>query len=69
MNTIGICVLVSIVIVVFLGILFLIAYRIRELTNTLEMQNRLILILLKKEGVPNVPDNLTELDQPKEKET
>lgn len=69
MNTIGICVLVSIVIVVFLGILFLIAYRIRELTNTLEMQNRLILILLKKEGVPNVPDTLTELDQPEEKET
>lgn len=69
MNTIGICVLVSIVIVVFLGILFLIAYRIRELTNTLELQNRLILILLKKEGVPNVPDTLTELDQPEEKET
>lgn len=59
---IGICILVAIIIVVIVGVLFLIAVRLRDVSEALDTQNRLILILLKQKNVPNVPDDLSKLD-------
>ena len=59
---IGICILVAIIIVVIVGVLFLIAVRLRDISEALDTQNRLILILLKQKNVPNVPDDLSKLD-------
>lgn len=59
---IGICILVAIIIVVIVGVLFLISVRLRDISEALDTQNRLILILLKQKNVPNVPDDLSKLD-------
>ena len=59
---IGICVLVAIIIVVIVGVLVLISVRLRDISEALDTQNRLILILLKQKNVPNVPDDLSKLD-------
>lgn len=59
---IGICILVAVIIVVIVGVLFLISVRLRDISEALDTQNRLILILLKQKNVPNVPDDLSKLD-------
>lgn len=59
---IGICILVAVIIVVVVGVLFLISVRLRDISDALDTQNRLILILLKQKNVPNVPDDLSKLD-------
>ena len=59
---IGICILVAIIIVMIVGVLVLISVRLRDISEALDTQNRLILILLKQKNVPNVPDDLSKLD-------
>lgn len=47
---------------VIVGVLFLISVRLRDISEALDTQNRLILILLKQKNVSNVPDDLSKLD-------
>ena len=62
-NIIGLCILVAVVLVVFFSLLLLISHRLHDVSEAIWMQNRLILVLLKQHNVPNVPEDLSELDK------
>lgn len=62
-NIIGLCILIAVVLVVFFSLLLLISNRLHDISEAIWMQNRLILVLLKQHNVPNVPEDLSELDK------
>lgn len=63
MTVLGICIFVAVIVVLFASALFLIAYRLKDISEAIWTQNRLILVFLKrtKQDDEEIPEDLSQL--------
>ena len=65
MTVFGICIFVAVIVVLFASALFLIAYRLKDISEAIWTQNRLILVFLKrtKQDDEEIPEDLSQLTE------
>lgn len=65
MTVLGICIFVAVIVVLFASALFLIAYRLKDISEAIWTQNRLILVFLKrtKQDDEEIPEDLSQLTE------
>ena len=63
MTVLGICIFVAVIVVLFASALFLIAYRLKDISEAIWTQNRLLLVFLKrtKQDDEEIPEDLSQL--------
>ena len=63
MTVLGICIFVAVIVVLFASALFLIAYRLKDISEAIWTQNRLFLVFLKrtKQDDEEIPEDLSQL--------
>lgn len=64
-TVLGICIFVAVIVVLFASALFLIAYRLKDISEAIWTQNRLILVFLKrtKQDDEEIPEDLSQLTE------
>jgi hypothetical protein len=65
MTVLGICIFVAVIVVLFASALFLIAYRLKDISEAIWTQNRLFLVFLKrtKQDDEEIPEDLSQLTE------
>lgn len=65
MTVLGICIFVAVIVVLFASALFLIAYRLKDISEAIWTQNRLILVFLKrtKQDDEEIPEDLSQITE------
>ena len=65
MTVLGICIFVAVIVVLFASALFLIAYRLKDISEAIWTQNRLLLVFLKrtKQDDEEIPEDLSQLTE------
>lgn len=65
LTVLGICIFVAVIVVLFASALFLIAYRLKDISEAIWTQNRLILVFLKrtKQDDEEIPEDLSQLTE------
>ena len=63
LTVLGICIFVAVIVVLFASALFLIAYRLKDISEAIWTQNRLFLVFLKrtKQDDEEIPEDLSQL--------
>lgn len=63
LTVLGICIFVAVIVVLFASALFLIAYRLKDISEAIWTQNRLFLVFLKrtKQEDEEIPEDLSQL--------
>lgn len=63
LTVLGICIFVAVIVVLFASALFLIAYRLKDISEAIWTQNRLFLVFLKrtKQNDEEIPEDLSQL--------
>lgn len=65
LTVLGICIFVAVIVVLFASALFLIAYRLKDISEAIWTQNRLFLVFLKrtKQEDEEIPEDLSQLTE------